>query len=325
MATGQHRAGHRGADGRAVVVGEPGHGRDGAGRIVREDGDRGQRPHRRRPDARAPGRTGAPGRRRRPGHPPPSVAIASRAATRTPGSSIASTPASAAAASGDEVLAEQRGRHPAHAGLGRAERLDEGDGDRGVAGERGEPRPALEDLLAEPGPERLEQARPVATPDADDDDRAGDRGHRAQPEDLVARQHGAGRDQQQPGEDRPDLAGNAVVEGEDLRAPLGRDDVVEGAEGRVRQAALGGLLREPEERRRWSSRRRRSRCRTRRGRPAAGPGRRRRRRTGHRRGWRPAATRRTRWRSCSRPEAQRGREVGLGRERARGGLQERDT
>ena len=47
---------------------------------------------------------------------------------------------------------------------------------------------------------------------------------------------------------RADLGRDAVVEGHDLGAALGRDDVVEGAPGGVRDAALGHLLGEPEDR-----------------------------------------------------------------------------
>ncbi len=54
------------------------------------------------------------------------------------------------------------------------------------------------------------------------------------------------RQQQEPRQDRPDLPRHAVVEGQDLRAALARDDVVERAPGGIRQAALGDLLGEPE-------------------------------------------------------------------------------
>ena len=295
VATGQHRVGHGGADGRAVVGGEPGHGRDGAGRIVGEDGHGGERPDRGRPDAPDPRRTGAPRTASATGASPPSIPIASSAATRTPGSGSARTPASDAAASGESVppSSDAAIRRTPGSGASRAwTRATAIAGSRVRAASPGPP-----SRTCSPRPARSVRSRLVPyrrrMPTTTIVHAIGR--DRAQPEDLVARQHGAGRDQEQPREDRPDLAGNAVVEGEDLRAPLRGDDVVERAPGRIRQPALGDLLREPEERRRWSSRTRRSRSRTRRGRPAAGPGRHRRRRTGHRRGWRPAGTRRTRW------------------------------
>ena len=70
-----------------------------------------------------------------------------------------------------------------------------------------------------------------------------------EPEHLVARPGTAGGQEQDARQDRADLARDAVVEGEDLGPPLGRDDVVERAPGGVRQAALGDLLGEPDERR----------------------------------------------------------------------------
>ena len=76
--------------------------------------------------------------------------------------------------------------------------------------------------------------------------RAQQRRQGAQPEDLVAREERAGGQEQQAGQDRADLAGDAVVEGQDLGPTLPRDDVVEGAPGGVRDAALGHLLGEPE-------------------------------------------------------------------------------
>ncbi len=49
-----------------------------------------------------------------------------------------------------------------------------------------------------------------------------------------------------PRQDRPELAGDAVVEREDLGATVGRHHVVERAPGRIRETALGHLLAGPE-------------------------------------------------------------------------------
>ena len=74
-----------------------------------------------------------------------------------------------------------------------------------------------------------------------------ERGQRPEPEHLVAHQERAGRQDEDARQDRAELVGHPVVEGEHLGPPLGRDHVVERAPGGVRQPALGDLLGEPDD------------------------------------------------------------------------------
>ena len=149
-----------------------------------------------------------------------------------------------------------RGRRPSRSaairrvlGWGASRASTSARDDGRVRGQRGQAGAALEDLLAEPGPERAQQARRIAPADAEDDDRARQRREGAEPEHLVAHEERAGRQEQDARQDRPELVRDAVVEGQDLGPTLGRDDVVERAPGGVRQPALGDLLGEPDDRR----------------------------------------------------------------------------
>ena len=107
-------------------------------------------------------------------------------------------------------------------------------------------RASLEHLLGEPGSEGGEQAVRVQPPDAQHDDRGDDRRDQSEPEDRVEPAEVRREQEQHAGKHRPDLARHAVVEREDLCAPVRRDDVVERAPGGIRDAALGHLLGEPE-------------------------------------------------------------------------------
>ena len=101
-----------------------------------------------------------------------------------------------------------------------------------------------------PNPARSapDQAGGIATPDARRRRRSR-RGPCRSPAGTSGRSREAAAGQQQEArDDGADLGRDAVVEGHDLGPPLGRDDVVEGAPGGVRDAALGHLLGEPEER-----------------------------------------------------------------------------
>ena len=209
----------------------------------------------------------------------------------------------------DRRPAEKVGRHPSHAGLIRPQGADQGVRRGGVPGQGAQTRAALEDLLAEASAQAVEDARPVAPADPGHDQRAQQRRQGAQPEDLVAREERAGGQEQQAGQDRPDLARDAVVEGQDLGATLPRDDVVERAPGGIRDAALGRPAGRTGRSPRWRSRTRPATARSRPGTRSAGGGRPRRPRTARRPGWRAPARRRTRWRSWRRT-AGRGRSPG---------------
>ena len=73
-----------------------------------------------------------------------------------------------------------------------------------------------------------------------------DRGPDPEPEDRLQAAQTGGEEQQDAGQDRPDLPGDAVDEAEHLGASIGRDDVVERAPGCVGDATLGDLLAESE-------------------------------------------------------------------------------
>ena len=165
----------------------------------------------------------------------------------------------------------------------------------GSRGQHGETGAAFEDLLAEAGAQGAQQARGVSPADAEDDDRADQRGEGAEPEHLVAHQERAGRQDEDARQDRPELVGHPVVERQDLGPPLGRDDVVERAPGGIRQATLGDLLGEPDDRRGGDREASPARARTQRGRRAAAGERRRRPRTSRRPGSPARSRRRTRW------------------------------
>ena len=140
------------------------------------------------------GRPGRPRRRRRRSAGRRARAIASSAATRTVGSGSSSTAATSAAPgiARPTIAAEQARGHPADAPAAapgaRRRAL------RCTAGSRvSTARPGPPSRTCSPSPARSvrRQARGVAPPDAEDDDVHSERGQRAEPEHLVAREERA--------------------------------------------------------------------------------------------------------------------------------------
>ena len=216
---------------------------------------------------------------------PPSRPRASSAAARTVGIGVVvDGPDEHRPGSLDRRPAEKVGRHPSHARLIRPKGADQGVRRGGVPGQGAQTRAALEDLLAEARragcrgrSPRSAAGSPATTSVHSSAVRAPSQKtwSRAKSEPAASRS--------KPGQDRPDLARDAVVEGQDLGATLARDDVVERAPGGIRDAALGDLLGEPEDRRGRRSRTRRATARSRPGTRSAGAGRPPRPRTARRR------------------------------------------